>query len=260
MSISNSAPESVLVVPCYNEEKRFPLEAFKLFFAEAPEKFQVIFVNDGSTDQTLGLLKQLETEFPKQCEIYSLPQNSGKSEAVRAGILRAISKNAKFIGFADADLSTPPEEILRVLGALKDDEKIQVLIGSRILFLGSEIERNALRHYLSRVFATFASLILQIPVYDTQCGCKFFRNTESLQSVFEKPFPSRWAFDVELLSRFLENPQRELRLPLGQIKECPLRVWRNVGGSTLRLPGMIRAFLDLGALYLRLRKQRNKLG
>jgi hypothetical protein len=68
--------------------------------------------------------------------------------------------------------------------------------------LGRDIRRSAFRHYAGRLFATFASLQLRLPVYDTQCGAKIFRATPEVVALFGRPFRLRWCFDVEVLSRF----------------------------------------------------------
>ena len=88
--------------------------------------------------------------------------------------------------------------------------------------LGYDIDRSAVRHYLGRVFATAASLILQARVYDTQCGAKLFRAGPALSDALATPFLSRWAFDVEFLGRLLIGSPAVPPLPLSAVVEVPL--------------------------------------
>ena len=126
-----------------------------------------------------------------------------------------------------------------------------MVLGSRVKLMGREIERYARRHYLGRVFATAASLILRLPVYDTQCGAKVLRTTERLRTILQQPFRANWTFDVELLARFMwSDPAESLPDPLRTIYEYPLPVWRDVGGSKLSVTDYPRAATDLLTIYL----------
>ena len=84
------------------------------------------------------------------------------------------------LGYFDADLATPPGELLRMLDLLERRPDLSFVLASRVALLGRRITRRARRHYLGRVFATFASIFLQIPVYDTQCGAKVFRASPAI--------------------------------------------------------------------------------
>jgi hypothetical protein len=168
-------------------------------------------------------------------------------------MVRALSHGAGIVGYVDADLATPPRELLR-LAALVRGGGCDVLMGSRVRLLGSSIERKAIRHYLGRVFATFASLSLGLPVYDTQCGAKLFRRTEALTAAFELPFSSRWIFDVELLARLVRPHPRIAAIAIDRIREEPLLAWTDVPGSKLGTTAALRSGLDLLRLALRLRR------
>jgi len=178
----------VLIVPCYNEAERFDPEGFEALLRPADRA--LLFVNDGSTDGTGGRLDDFCMKFPTRAGVLPLPRNEGKGEAVRLGLRRAIEQGATIAGYVDADLATPPEEVSRLVDAL-DREGVSAVIGSRIRFLGAHIERSAARHYIGRVFATFAALVLRVPVYDTQCGAKIFRRTPALERALADPFVSR---------------------------------------------------------------------
>lgn len=237
-----------LVIPCYNEEHRLPLAEVIEFIAGAPE-VTLLFVDDGSTDGTRALIERLSKESPK-IKVLVLEKNGGKAEAVRQGLLRLVAEGCDQVGYADADFATPAFELVRLLNIFSE-RKPEVLMGSRVRLLGTDIERRAMRHYLGRVFATLASLALRLPVYDTQCGAKFFLVTENFVEAIRQPFTSRWAFDVELLSRLSGRGQLKFR---GSIVEVPLQKWTDVAGSKLRLSSMLKAGLDLIRIGLRFRR------
>ena len=166
------------VVPCFEEAARIDGAAF-LALADESAPASLVFVDDGSHDRTLALLHGIAEQRPSQVEVVALRENQGKAEAVRQGMLCALSRAADVVGYIDADLATPPHELQR-LAALARSGAYDVLMGSRVLLLGHAIERKPARHYVGRVFATCASLSLGLPVYDTQCGAKLFRRTEAL--------------------------------------------------------------------------------
>jgi hypothetical protein len=154
----------------------------------------------------------------------------------------------ELVGFWDADLATPLETILEFLWQFEDDPRLQVVLGSRVKLLGRQIDRRAMRHYLGRVFATAASMLLSLPVYDTQCGAKMFRVSSLARRMFAEPFHSRWFFDVELLARLI-GASADGPFPVEElVHEFPLMQWRDVPGTKLRSKDFVRALVDLGYL------------
>lgn len=237
-----------LVIPCYNEVQRLPVASVRELLQSDPE-LKLIFVNDGSTDGTRELIDDL-AKSSKQITALHLENNSGKAEAVRQGLLKSIEQGATWTGYADADFATPANELARLMKAAPPSGK-SVVMGSRVRLLGNDIQRLTKRHYLGRIFATFASIALKLPVYDTQCGAKFFRATPELKAALAQPFRSRWAFDVELLAR--------LKMAFGagangQFLEIPLTAWRDVQGSKLKMTSMLKAGLDLFSIAIQLRR------
>jgi dolichyl-phosphate beta-glucosyltransferase len=239
-----------IVVPCYDEAGRLDRGEL-LRLARARPELRLLLVDDGSTDGTPALLAELGAACDR-ISVLTLARNAGKAEAVRRGLVAAIRDGAEVVGYLDADLSTPVDEVLGLVDAL-DAVHADVVLGSRVRLLGRDIERRTSRHYLGRVFATVASLALSLPVYDTQCGAKLFRVTATLAAALDAPFASRWVFDVELLARLCRGVAGAPPVPPGAIVEVPLRRWRDVAGSKLRPSSMLRAGLQLCWLLVRLR-------
>ncbi len=195
----------VLVVPCYNEAARLRAPVFLDFVARHPS-VRLLFVDDGSVDGTMAVLEQMAQEAPARVRAMRLEKNQGKAEAVRRGLLDAMTDRPALVGFWDADLSTPLSAIEDFLTVAAKRPSAELILGSRVLLMGRDIRRKTSRHYLGRVFATAASLALDLPVYDTQCGAKVFRANDALRRVLGEPFRSRWVFDVEILARYLALP------------------------------------------------------
>jgi len=242
---------SIIVVPCYNEAERLDTAAF-LAFAEQHPQVRFLLVNDGSTDGTLEVLEHLAGARPDRFAMLDLEANQGKAEAVRQGVLQAMAEKPDVVGYWDADLATPLEAIDELIAVLQREPRLRIVMGARVKLLGRNIERRALRHYLGRVFATAASTVLGLAVYDTQCGAKVFRVCDETCALFLRPFCSRWVFDVELLARFVRGRMAQgLRAAEQAIYEYPLRSWRDVAGSKVRPRDFFTAFIELSRIYWR---------
>lgn len=216
----------LLIIPCYNESRRVEIPQFEKALKAFPG-LSFRFVDDGSSDATFRILEVAGERFGERWSVVRLERNAGKAEAVRHGILSAPAGYENF-GYWDADLATPLGEILEMI-SLANFEK-QIVIASRWKRLGAEVKRNELRHYFGRVFATMASIILKLPVYDTQCGAKIF--SAAMRELFEEPFTSRWLFDVEILARFRNKFGRDAALR--DIVEYPVGSWIEKGDSRVK--------------------------
>lgn len=232
----------ILVVPCYNEEQRLPVDAFRAFRLDGV-RVEILFVNDGSKDGTLRVLESLRAEDPERYSVLSLEQNSGKAEAVRRGMLAAIERQPDLFGFWDADLATPLAEIPGFLEIFTTRPEIEMVFAARVRLLGRSISRNPARHYFGRVGATLISSSLGLAVYDTQCGAKLFRWSAPMRELFAEPFLSRWIFDVEIMARFIRQRGRDAAARA--IYELPIEVWHDVKGSKVRSTDFARALKDL---------------
>jgi dolichyl-phosphate beta-glucosyltransferase len=242
---------AIIVIPCYNEAARLQVQTFKAFTCEQ-HVLRFLFVNDGSTDDTWKVLQALHASDPQRLTIYELPKNAGKAEAVRQGVLRAFKMGADYVGYWDADLATPLEAIPVFCNLLDVTPHLLFVFGARVRLLGRTIERRTARHYLGRVFATVASLVLGIGIYDTQCGAKLFRTTAEIQALFQQPFATRWLFDIEILARWIQA-RRSRKLPPVEdiVYEFPLHQWSDVAGSKVKPGDFVKAFFGLSLIYWR---------
>jgi len=240
---------TTIVVPCFNEASRLPTETY-LEFLDSRIELRFLFVDDGSTDDTPGVLQRLCESSSGKCDFLQLPENQGKAEAVRRGILRALDTDTSLVGFWDADLATPLEEIPVLAEVFEERPKVLMVAGSRVRLLGRDVDRDPFRHYAGRLFATVVSLMLDAPVYDTQCGAKLFRSCSTVENLFREEFITQWIFDVEILARLRQaiGPAAWSQ-PGDLVYECPLQTWHDVSGSKVRPQDFLHAPLDLIAIY-----------
>lgn len=231
-----------LVIPCYNEELRLDVAAFERFLDATPGAC-LCFVNDGSRDGTGALLAGMANRHPDRALAVNLPTNAGKAEAVRHGMLRAYAwKRFGYVGYWDADLATPLDEATVMHRLAASRPGVQIVLGLRLNRLGASVHVTPHRHYAGRAFATFASLVLGLPVYDTQCGAKLV-HAPMVPQLFGEPFSSRWIFDVEVLAR-LRNLIGVESMRTAAV-EMPLQTWHGISGSKMRLSAMLWSPLEL---------------
>jgi len=238
-----------IIIPFYNEAKRLNRTAFNDFLQKC-SNFSLMLVDDGSSDNTASLLKEIEHTVPERIQVLALTKNSGKAEAVRQGILKALAwQSFDILGYMDADLATPLEEAV-YLASFFEDSSYQMIIGSRVKLYGWNIQRSLKRHYFGRVFATYVSNLFNLDIYDTQCGAKFFR-AEIAADLFESEFVSKWFFDIELFLRLRKEMGNELFSK--SLKEIPLRNWEEKGESKLQLGDFLATPFELGRIRNRYR-------
>jgi len=241
-------PTTTIVIPCYNEEKRLDRTAFEQFAAEAPE-VSFVFVDDGSVDGTRRILEELADRLSDRASVVAYEKNSGKAEAVRRGVNRALEHQPTYVGYWDADLATPLDVIPKFSGLLDSNPQLQMIMGARVQLLGRRIERSALRHYAGRLAATTISRVLRLRVYDTQCGAKLFRS-DAARDLFGEPFRTRWIFDAEIIARLIARLGAHSHLTARDVVyEYPLHTWMDVRGSKVGPSDYLRAAVDLFRIY-----------
>ena len=233
-------PPFSIVIPCFNEAVRIgkTLRATLDYLAGAAPESELIVVNDGSTDATASIAREVLAGTKIATRLLENFPNRGKGAAVRSGLLAAQEP----IGlFSDADLSTPLEETPKLIEPIADDQ-IDIAFGSRALdrsLIG--IHQPWRREYAGQVFNLLVRVGTGLPFWDTQCGFKAFR-MDACRPIIEAARIGGFAFDVELL--YLAQ-RAGLR-----IREIPVR-WNHAEGSKVRFfhdsLGMLRELIALRA-------------
>ena len=231
------------MLPFFNEGKRFKMQYFeRLFSSIDQEKWILLLVNDGSTDNTSDLLNQICDKY--RCLILELQQNVGKSNAVRLGMNEAMEMLPRlaYVGFLDSDGAFAIEDICS-LTTLAMESNNDLIIGSRIKMAGTIICRSALRHFVGRIIATILNqFVLEKSIYDPQSGFKLFRVSEKLRLSLSKPFKTRWFGDIELITNLWS-------LSSLVIKECPVTEWKDVKGGNLKISSVFAITKELYVVF-----------
>jgi len=222
-----------VIIPAYNEQERLAphLSHVLAYLHERFLAFELIVVDDGSTDQTAKIVTSA-FHGEARARLISYQPNRGKGYAVRTGVLASRGEQ---IVFLDADLSTPIEEIPRALELL---EEVDIVIGSRDL-PGADIRvpQPLYRRLASEIFKWIRYVMIGLwHISDTQCGFKVYRGRAARQ-LFALAQVDRFLFDVEIL--YLAE-RAGLR-----IREIPVR-WTDAVGSKVRFwEGLLQIMRDL---------------
>jgi glycosyltransferase involved in cell wall biosynthesis len=236
----NKDVNTCIVVPCYNEEKNFSVEKFEKVISKHSD-IRLCFVDDGSTDRTPFLLEKMKKLQPKRIDVITLLENKGKAEAVRIGIKHCNrSYNHSIIAFLDADLSTSLEECMEMRSYLNNE--VEFCFASRIVKKGSNIQIKKHRFIIGRLLNPIIWRILDMRIYDTQCGCKLFK-TELSKKIFEDEYISRWLFDIEIFLRIIN--MYGIEFAKCKIYEAPIRSWIDSKDSKVKFTYIFQLFYDL---------------
>jgi glycosyltransferase involved in cell wall biosynthesis len=239
-----------IIVPVYNESKRWNVEFWNELISGTTARF--IFVNDGSTDNSLELIFDLQTSERVLCE--NLTTNVGKAEAIAKGLRVASTHNSIYFGYLDADSAFKPSDIIRILELSIEkfeNEGFDSIWSSRILLSGRTIERKLWRQWLSRLIATILGFAYPGLPYDTQSGFKLWKSEKILTTHFDYQFNTKWYLDLELFVKASREHKNFL------IWEEPVLYWKDVGGSKIagkQLLIIIKETLIIFVMLSRLRK------
>ena len=222
-----------VIIPAYNEEKRVlpTLRKICAYLSAKDFPYEIIVVDDGSTDNTLQMIKNFASSN-NHLVILTNEQNSGKGYSVRKGMLSA---RGEYAFFTDADLSTPIEEIEKCLPYLING--YDVVIGSRSM-PGSDVlvHQPWYREKMGKIFNFMVNMVLLKGIIDTQCGFKGFKR-EAVKTIFSKCKIDGFSFDVEAL--YLSRKYNF------KIKEIPIR-WENSALSKVSpIKHSLQMFKDL---------------
>ena len=212
--MADAQPQLSVVIPAFNESLRLPptLRTVAKYLREANRRSELIVVDDGSTDDTAAAVDQM-IEAGLKVHLLRHDGNRGKGAAVRTGRLAATGD---IVLFTDADLSTPIDDVERLIAAL--EQGADVAIGSRALDRSLiEVHQPWIRDRMGRVFNLFVQAILLPGLKDTQCGFKAFRRNAA-RDLFSATEAQGFEFDAEVLYRAKRSGLT--------IREIPVH-WRN---------------------------------
>ena len=238
-----------VVIPCYNEETRLLSKEFTNFL-DSNLGYHLCFVNDGSKDDTLKVLKELAKGREDFISVFDCVKNGGKGEAVRQGMLHLVKdKQLDYLGYLDADLSTDFKDFDDLVNTIENTD-FQIVSGSRIARMGADINKESAREIISLTINFIIRKILGMNFKDTQCGAKIIRR-DLVKIVFKDKFLTRWLFDVEIFKRMGNIYGKEKAVSM--ICEQPLKRWIHADGSKLSMKDSLKIVGQLGEIAVKYR-------
>ncbi len=242
--MSTQKPEVSIVIPAYNEAHRIEHTIKRIFRELAALSFEVIISEDGSTDNTVDIIKKLADAHKGRITVLQSKKRLGKGNGFLRG---AFHSHGKYVILLDADFPTNVSTIINEIKYLKAG--YDVVIGSRT-HESSILDPPAppLREAMGRVFNTIVRLLFGVKTHDTQCGVKGFR-----KEVFSMIGPiqfTNFVFDVEIITKAYTHNLKVVEVPI---------YWKSMAGSRVRILRDTLLMLNgLVNIWLRLPEYRNK--
>ena len=230
-----AGPELSVVVPAYNESERLPrtLSVVKPYLNSTGRSWELVIVNDGSSDRTLEVAQAESRHDPEHVRWLDIQPNGGKGPAVAAGV---AASRAPLVLISDADFSTPVEEWTKLEAAIAAG--YDVAIGSRAK-RGAEVVVSQPFHrvLMGKIFNLIVQAVVLPGFWDTQCGFKLWKGPVAREVFAAMRLGGNVAFDVEVLYRARRKGYR--------IAEVPVRWYDSVPSRISPLRHSTEAFLDI---------------
>ena len=216
-----------VVIPAYNEGHRIQQALLKnaQYLAALPLSWEMVVVDDGSTDETKAQVKIAERKLaPEPIRFIEHPRNQGKGAAVRTGVLAA---HGQYVLFCDADGATPIDELSKFLPELQ--KGTDVVVGSRRID-GSQIQRhqNSIRQFCGAMYTKITNFLVAPGIADITCGFKALQR-QAAKQIFSKMTLNGWSFDAELffLARYFKLKVVQVPISWSDQPNTKVRVFKD---------------------------------
>ncbi len=235
-------PELSIVIAAFNEENRLPQNLNRLldYLKRIGLTFEIIIVNDGSTDNTVKVVEDFSRGSNGVVKLVSHFPNFGRGTSIREGIQAA---RGVFILETDADGSTDPEAIPRFLTVFKKQPNVDVIFGSRQMPESVITNKPTLRVFLGYGFIYLAKIMLwSWRTTDFTLGFKMFRN-QAAEDIFKHQYDNHFAAEAEIVYVANKRGWRVLELPVTWTDNRDSRV-KPIKDSTRAFGGLVRILLN----------------
>ena len=236
-----------IIVPAHNEEKSLyqTIKSFDKYLSQQPYDYEIIIVNDGSTDKTEEIAKKLAVEI-NGLRLINNKINTGKGAAVRQGLLKAKGEYQLFI---DADNSSSIDHLEKVWAYFK--QGYDIVIGSRSSKDVKSACQVVSQPLWKRFLGTGGNYIIRVlavkNIWDTQCGFKIFTK-KTVEDIISKTTINRFAFDIEILALAQALNYKIAIIPIN---------WINSFDSNVGIKGYFLTLKDVFKIKLKLIKNKS---